>query len=69
MRQTLFSILRQLRKGKSVSGRRRLPPIALTAFARPEDQRKSLEAGFDLHLSKPLKLRQLLAAIRRDRAR
>jgi signal transduction histidine kinase/CheY-like chemotaxis protein len=41
----------------------RLPLIALTAFARPEDQRKSLEAGFDVHLAKPLKPHLLLGAI------
>jgi PAS domain S-box-containing protein len=41
----------------------RLPMVALTAFARPEDQRKALDAGFDLHLAKPLKPHQLLLAI------
>jgi len=41
----------------------RLPLIALTAFARPEDQRKSMEAGFDVHLAKPLKPHVLLGAI------
>ena len=41
----------------------RLPLIALTAFARPEDQRKSMEAGFDVHLAKPLKPHLLLGAI------
>ena len=41
----------------------RLPMIALTAFARPEDQRKSMEAGFDVHLAKPLKPHLLLRAI------
>jgi CheY-like chemotaxis protein len=33
------------------AGTPRLPMIALTAFARPEDQRKTLDAGFDLHLA------------------
>jgi PAS domain S-box-containing protein len=41
----------------------RLPVIALTAFARAEDQRKTLTAGFDLHLAKPLKPHRLLEAI------
>ncbi|KQT13485.1 hybrid sensor histidine kinase/response regulator [Ramlibacter sp. Leaf400] len=45
------------------AGAARLPMIALTAFARPEDQRKSLEAGFDRHLAKPLKPHLLLGAI------
>jgi CheY-like chemotaxis protein len=41
--------------------------IALTAFARPEDQRKTLDAGFDLHLTKPLRPHLLLDAIVRSR--
>jgi CheY-like chemotaxis protein len=39
--------------------------IALTAFAREEDRLKTLDAGFDLHLSKPLKPHVLLEAIGR----
>ncbi|MGZ5272533.1 MAG: hybrid sensor histidine kinase/response regulator [Ramlibacter sp.] len=42
---------------------RRLPMVALTAFARPEDKTRSLGAGFDLHLAKPLKPHLLLNAI------
>jgi PAS domain S-box-containing protein len=41
-----------------------IPLIALTAFARPVDQQRSIEAGFDRHLPKPLKPHMLLAAIR-----
>ncbi len=52
--------VRQIEREKQVP---RLPVIALTAFARPEDQRKTLDAGFDLHLSKPLKPHLLLEAI------
>jgi PAS domain S-box-containing protein len=48
---------------------RRLPMIALTAFARPEDRQKTLAAGFDLHLGKPFKPQQLLEAIGKYRAR
>ncbi len=42
---------------------RPLPMIALTAFARAEDRQKTLDAGFDLHLAKPLKPHLLLQAI------
>lgn len=41
----------------------RVPAIAMTAFARPEDETRSLESGFDLHLSKPVEPGQVLAAI------
>ncbi|MHC5933279.1 hybrid sensor histidine kinase/response regulator [Nostoc sp.] len=40
-----------------------IPAIALTAFARNDDQQEALKAGFQLHLSKPLNPEQLIAAI------
>lgn len=42
---------------------RRLPAVALTAFARPEDREVALAAGFDAHCSKPLRPNTLVAAI------
>lgn len=43
------------------------PPIAiaLTAFSRPQDANKALEAGFDAHLGKPLQPHALMATIAR----
>ena len=38
----------------------RIPAIALTAYARPEDRAKALAAGFRAHLSKPLDPESLL---------
>jgi CheY-like chemotaxis protein len=55
--------VRELEAGRGV----RLPVIALTAFARAEDRVKTLAAGFDLHLGKPLKPHLLLEAIARCR--
>jgi PAS domain S-box-containing protein len=40
-----------------------VPAIALTAYARPEDRRATEEAGFQLHIVKPVRPDQLLAAI------
>jgi CheY-like chemotaxis protein len=59
--------VRRVRELEAARGGPRLPAIALTAFARPEDQRKTLAAGFDLHLSKPLRPHLLLDAILRSR--
>jgi CheY-like chemotaxis protein len=58
-----YELVRQVRQLQQARSARHLPAIALTAFARPEDQRKTLAAGFDLHLGKPLKPHMLLAAI------
>jgi PAS domain S-box-containing protein len=39
-----------------------LPAIAVTAYARPEDRQRSLLAGYQSHISKPLEARELIAA-------
>jgi signal transduction histidine kinase/CheY-like chemotaxis protein len=57
-----YELARAVRALEGPSGPR-LPMVALTAFARPEDRHKTLDAGFDLHLAKPLKPHQLLAAV------
>ncbi|MGE5865932.1 MAG: response regulator [Rhizobacter sp.] len=48
---------------------RRLPAVALTAFARPKDRDVALAAGFDAHCGKPLRPNTLVAAIREVVAR
>lgn len=40
-----------------------LPAIALSAFARPEDQQRALQSGFQLHLSKPINPDELVMSI------
>jgi PAS domain S-box-containing protein len=62
-----YELVRRVREMEAMRRSGRLPVIALTAFARAEDQRKTLEAGFDLHLSKPLRPHLLLDAIVRCR--
>jgi CheY-like chemotaxis protein len=37
--------------------------IAATGYGRPEDQRRSREAGFDFHLTKPIDLDHLLSLV------
>jgi len=43
--------------------RTRLPALALTAYGRPEDRRRTLAAGFNLHLSKPIDPSELVLAV------
>lgn len=40
-----------------------VPAIALTAFARAEDRRRALLAGFQTHLPKPVELTELLMMV------
>jgi CheY-like chemotaxis protein len=41
----------------------RLAAIAVTAYSRPEDEARSLAAGFHLHVRKPVDPRALVAAV------
>jgi PAS domain S-box-containing protein len=60
-----YELVRHVRELEAQRDAPHLPVIALTAFARDEDRRKTIAAGFDLHLSKPLKPHLLLDAIGR----
>jgi signal transduction histidine kinase/CheY-like chemotaxis protein len=41
----------------------KVPAIALTAYARPEDRERALEAGFDSHIGKPVDPLELVRAV------
>ncbi|MFN0123029.1 MAG: PAS domain S-box protein [Blastocatellia bacterium] len=56
-----YSLLRRVRADE-IRGQR-LPAIALTAYARPEDKSKALAAGFMRHLAKPVDTGELIRAI------
>lgn len=40
-----------------------MPALALTAFSRPEDRVRAINAGFQAHLSKPVSLEVLIETI------
>ncbi len=40
-----------------------LPAVALTGYARPEDRNEVLEAGYQLHVTKPFDGARLVAAV------
>ena len=42
---------------------RAIPLVAMTAYARAEDKRRVLEAGFDRHVAKPIEPEELVAAL------
>ncbi|MEH2387179.1 MAG: ATP-binding protein [Nostoc sp.] len=57
-----YMLIHQVRTWTAEQGGE-IPAIALTAFARNDDQQEALKAGFQLHLSKPLNPEELIAAI------
>jgi CheY-like chemotaxis protein len=61
-----FSMARRLRANPAT---RDVPAIALSAFARPEDRRNALIAGFQMHLAKPVDPAELVLAIASLRGR
>jgi PAS domain S-box-containing protein len=56
-----FELIRRLRMAGW--GARTLPAVALTAFARSEDRRRALLAGFQVHIAKPVDPGELVATI------
>ena len=60
-----LSATREIRRIEAEQGRPRTPVIALSANAFAEDVRRSLDAGCDDHLSKPVGMDELLATIAR----
>ncbi len=56
-----YSLLKRIRAAEI--GDARVPAIALTALARAEDRRRSLMAGYQMHLAKPVEPAELRSAI------
>ncbi|MBX5461843.1 MAG: PAS domain S-box protein [Steroidobacteraceae bacterium] len=57
-----YELMRQVRN-LDTSRASPIPAIAVTAYARAEDRQRSLLAGYQMHLSKPIEARELIAAI------
>jgi PAS domain S-box-containing protein len=57
-----YALIRQVREHEFDRGGM-VPAIALTAYSREEDRKQLLEAGFQLHLSKPVEPTALVAAV------
>ena len=58
-----YTAARAIRHWEEARGRQPAPVLALTAHALRDDSAKSLDAGCDDHLTKPIKKHTLLAAI------
>ena len=58
-----YALLQEIRLASRAAHSADVPALALTAFARPADRRRALDAGFNEHLTKPVDPEQLLAII------
>jgi PAS domain S-box-containing protein len=56
-----YGLIKRVRELSSPMGR--IPAIAVTAYARAEDRQRSLLAGFQMHIAKPVEAPELIAAI------
>jgi signal transduction histidine kinase len=56
-----YDFMRQLRELEADG--ERIPAIAVTGYAGAIDESKALEAGYEVHLSKPIELNKLVAVI------
>ena len=52
-----------IRAVRSTTGPEDLPAAALTAYSRPEDAARAREAGFQMHLSKPVEPYELVKVV------
>jgi PAS domain S-box-containing protein len=55
-----YELIRRVRSLKPASD---LPAIALTAYAREEDRRRALDAGFHTHVAKPVEPSELIRVV------
>ena len=58
-----YELIRRLRARTPATDRDRLAAVAVTAYARAEDRQRSLLAGYQMHLAKPIEARELIAGI------
>ncbi len=59
-----YTATKQIRSGELAGVNPRIPVIALTAYAMPSDRLKCLAAGMDDYLAKPLRVAELIEALR-----
>jgi CheY-like chemotaxis protein len=57
-----FSLVRRIRARESVA-QRRIPAVAVTAYGRAEDRARTMAAGFDRHVVKPVDIADLITIV------
>jgi CheY-like chemotaxis protein len=57
-----YELIRKVR-ALPAENARKIPAIALTAYARTEDRLRAIRAGYQMHIPKPVELAELVAVI------
>ena len=57
-----YELMRKVRALSEENGGK-TPAVALTAYARPEDRMRALRAGYQMHVSKPIELTELVTIV------
>jgi PAS domain S-box-containing protein len=57
-----YEFIREIRALDEAAGGK-IPAVALTAFARSEDRKRSMMAGYQVHISKPVEPGELIATV------
>ncbi|MFZ0062087.1 MAG: response regulator, partial [Pyrinomonadaceae bacterium] len=57
-----YELMRNVRALSEENGGK-VPAVALTAYARPEDRMRALRAGYQMHVSKPIELTELVTIV------
>ena len=57
-----YSLIRKVRISEAARGKK-IPAVALTAFARDEESNLALQAGFQVHISKPIEPDKLVRVV------
>ena len=58
-----YQLIEKIRAWEKAEGLKRIPAIALTAYARVEDRMRALSSGFQTHVPKPVEPAELAAVI------
>jgi CheY-like chemotaxis protein len=57
-----YDLIRQVRRRESGT-EKRLPAVALTAYARVQDRMRAIMAGYNTHVAKPVEANELVTVV------
>lgn len=57
-----YELIRKLRKSEA-GGERKMPAVALTAYARVQDRMQAILAGYNTHVAKPVEANELITVV------